>query len=393
MEMKIFVLVIFMMVVSKASISQSQWTNSSTGGHIYNTNSGNVGIGTTNPQSSLHVMGDIEASHRLYTDQGTDALGAVHFALRTGNTFRFGLGLTNSETGSNQGSDFSVWRYADDGNYIANAFFIKRNTGAVGIGNASPEALLHVNGESRFNGSGWFSRTNNGNSAVALKLGQNRDWDYHTLELSTYDDGGTSYSNWFATRWANYVNFSRASSTGTKNIFEIGGSDGEQYTSIYSVDGSTIKIKLSADGTSYVQNNLAVGTTNTQGYKLAVNGDAIFTKAKVKLFNTWPDYVFHPSYKLLSLKELEEYIKENSHLPGVASAKEVEQKGLDLGDSQAILLRKIEELTLYIIDQDKKIASQEKEIKDLKSYTRNIEDLSKQIEILKNLLSANKKQN
>lgn len=108
--------------------------------------------------------------------------------------------------------------------------------------------------------------------------------------------------------------------------------------------------------------NVAIGTNDSKGYKLAVNGSAIFTQAKVKLYGNWPDYVFHRAYKLPSLKEVESFVKQHKHLPGVPSAKEVEENGVDLGANQTELLKKVEELTLYIIDINKRIEKQEKNI-------------------------------
>ncbi|MBI2275705.1 MAG: hypothetical protein HYU70_18075 [Bacteroidetes bacterium] len=86
----------------------------------------------------------------------------------------------------------------------------------------------------------------------------------------------------------------------------------------------------------------------------AVNGN-ISAKKIIVTQSGWPDYVFHPSYKLKSLAEVAQFIKQNQHLPDVPSAKEVGDKGISLGDSQALLLKKIEELTLYIIDMKREI--------------------------------------
>jgi hypothetical protein len=99
--------------------------------------------------------------------------------------------------------------------------------------------------------------------------------------------------------------------------------------------------------------NVSIGTSDSKGYKLAVNGSAIFTKVVVKPY-PWPDYVFHANYRLRPLNEVEEYIKQYGHLPEVPTAEEVEKNGLDVGDNQATLLKKIEELTLYVIEQNKK---------------------------------------
>jgi len=76
--------------------------------------------------------------------------------------------------------------------------------------------------------------------------------------------------------------------------------------------------------------------------------------------------VFDKNYRLLTLKEVEEFIKENHHLPDVPSEKEVAENGIDVEEMDGILLKKIEELTLYIIEQNKEIESLKKEIHYLK---------------------------
>ena len=69
----------------------------------------------------------------------------------------------------------------------------------------------------------------------------------------------------------------------------------------------------------------------------------------------WSDFVFDEDYQLPSLSELEDYVKANRHLPDIPSAKEVEENGVDLGEMNAKLLQKVEELTLYVIDLQKQI--------------------------------------
>lgn len=96
---------------------------------------------------------------------------------------------------------------------------------------------------------------------------------------------------------------------------------------------------------------LGIGTTNPGNYKLAVNGSI---RAKSVIVETgWSDFVFDPNYKLLSLSEVESFIKENKHLPDVPSEAEITKSGVDIGAIQSKLLQKIEELTLYIIKLDK----------------------------------------
>jgi hypothetical protein len=106
--------------------------------------------------------------------------------------------------------------------------------------------------------------------------------------------------------------------------------------------------------------NFLIGHTKDQaGYKLQVDGNVRARKVHVDQ-DTWADYVFDKNYKLRSIDELEQYIQQQKHLPEVPSAAEVKKEGIDLGDNQAMLLKKIEELTLYVIEQNKKIEALEK---------------------------------
>ena len=121
--------------------------------------------------------------------------------------------------------------------------------------------------------------------------------------------------------------------------------------------------------------NVVIGSiaTFTQGipatgYKLFV-ADGILTekvKVAIKTNSDWSDYVFAPDYQLKSLSEVESFIKTNKHLPGVPSADDVVKQGVDLGKMDAKLLEKIEELTLYMIEQGKTIDALKKEVNTLK---------------------------
>jgi hypothetical protein len=125
---------------------------------------------------------------------------------------------------------------------------------------------------------------------------------------------------------------------------------------------------------------VSIGTTDPKTYKLAVNGDAIFTRLKVKLNSQWPDFVFHKNYKLPSLSELEAYINQKHHLPGIPPAEKMQkQEGIDVGDNQALLLQKIEELTLYIIEQHKRIETLEEQNKRLSKIQSDLELIKKSL--------------
>lgn len=121
--------------------------------------------------------------------------------------------------------------------------------------------------------------------------------------------------------------------------------------------------------------NVGINTaTVPTGYKLAVKGNVIAEKLVVKTSTVWPDFVFKNEYKLPSLVEVEQFISKNSHLPEIPSAKEVETNGQDVGEMNRLLLKKVEEITLYLIELKKENQEIKKENDSLK---RRIERLEK----------------
>lgn len=128
-----------------------------------------------------------------------------------------------------------------------------------------------------------------------------------------------------------------------------------------------------APGLNYFNGDVSIGTIDPKGYKLAVAGSMIAESIKVKLAATWPDYVFARDYTLEPLEETERHIKEKGHLPGIPSAEEVKTNGVDLGEMNAKLLQKIEELTLHLIDQNKLIQTQQKLIEQQQKSIETIQ--------------------
>lgn len=100
---------------------------------------------------------------------------------------------------------------------------------------------------------------------------------------------------------------------------------------------------------------------NNGDYRLDVNGAIRAARLNVEVA-TWSDFVFDKNYVLPSLPEVEKHINQHNHLPGIPSASQVKEKGIDVGEMQAKLLQKVEELTLYIIEQDKKIKALENQL-------------------------------
>lgn len=104
------------------------------------------------------------------------------------------------------------------------------------------------------------------------------------------------------------------------------------------------------------EGGVGIGTAEVPiGYRMAVNGKIIAEGVKVELKSKWPDYVFDNGYPLKDLSEIKKYIKEHRHLPEVPSAATIEKDGIDLGEMNALLLKKMEEMTLYMIKLEERV--------------------------------------
>ncbi len=127
--------------------------------------------------------------------------------------------------------------------------------------------------------------------------------------------------------------------------------------------------------------NIGIGTTNPT-YPLTVNGTI---RSKKVIVNTgWSDFVFDDDYRLMPLHEVESFIKANRHLPEIPSAKEVEENGVSLGEISSSLLQKIEELTLYTIEQQKVI---EELVKQNEEMIKKVNKLERKSDHKRNILT------
>jgi len=139
----------------------------------------------------------------------------------------------------------------------------------------------------------------------------------------------------------------------------------------------------SQDGTTayYTAGSVSIGTaTPATGYELSVDGKIICEQLHVKLSDSWPDYVFADDYELMPLEELKAQIKQNKHLPNIPPAKVMEAEGISVGEMQRKMMEKIEELTLYVIEQNDQLTEQQTEMNMLK---KQIELLEEQNELLR----------
>lgn len=132
------------------------------------------------------------------------------------------------------------------------------------------------------------------------------------------------------------------------------------------------KMLLTANG------SLGIGTTTTGPHKLAVEGSIGAREIKVQATG-WSDFVFEKNYSLPTLEEVEKHINEKGHLKDIPSEKEVLENGINLGEMNSKLLQKIEELTLYSIEQNKKIEVQAKEIESLKNLVLRVTKIESEL--------------
>ena len=181
-------------------------------------------------------------------------------------------------------------------------------------------------------------------------------------DLSFLSNSGSTVVGWNRSRGHGETAFISNRGLGSRGGFE--------FRDIDNSGNETLLLKIQGDGT------VGIGTSNPDSdYKLSVNG-AIRSK-EVKVETSWSDFVFDPDYDLPTLEEVAQHIAENGHLPEIPSEAEVTENGINLGEMDAKLLQKIEELTLYMIEQHQENQRQRKLIEVLQQEVANLKSFEK----------------
>lgn len=367
---------------SQTSLAQSVWD--STGTTIYY-NGGKVGIGTANPTGHFGIFktgtigqGNFNNAY-LYVTDGTKNLG-----LDPNQVYASGELVLSSGSG-----------YIQMQTNGANRLRI-HNSGRVGIGNdavdisgTTLDQLVVGNGSSSqgmvlyhgntFDAGYAFANTSGAlTSRILYRGGADRlDIQHGSTEKVTIESdlvhlipntrvSGRLFFGSYSNESVGAIQIKRQGAnegitlwTETGNITKRIWIDDASNT-LRITAGANIDNGMSMDEVGHIGIGSDPGT-----YPLEVNG-TIRSKEVIVEATGWPDYVFDPEYELQSLEEIEAHIKTKGHLPEIPSAKEVEEEGQHLGEMQQLLLKKIEELTLHVIELKKQNDAQQKEIERLK---------------------------
>jgi hypothetical protein len=290
-----------------------------------------------------------------------------------------------------------------------------KNPGNVGIGFSAPAIKLHVNGDNvfqqRITSTGAFAGLYMKSSAATKQLGLHYGSDgtaglgTNSLRFGRYDPNGDQFGNGWQ---ANPVVFDLDAPDGSLTVDESG-TVGIGTTTPYSgykldvigtakatmlevnsgtEDGGRLVLRSQGHPDWRIRNfnglgffpgegaptalwldnsgTVGIGVMYTEGYKVKVDGSIRAASFVGNSGKPWADYVFDSAYKLPSLPEVKSYISQNHHLFEVPSEEEVNKNGVNVIDNQVILLKKIEELTLYTIEQHEKQQQFEKDLKELK---------------------------
>jgi len=337
-----------------------------------NGSTGKVGIGdVTNPQSKLHIKADnLEAAEVFiepYLFGGSNAatiwLGTKQYGVRatygklefkTGDNGRYvfnegnvGIGTTNptqklqvignimtsgfimtggAAAGKVLTSDASGQAAWTDSQWTTSGNNIYRQNGNVGIGTQSPpQARLHINGDLKL-------------------LSENPTYQFQILSNGQVPERrGISLTN---------------DPIGTFNFYIHGWQTNAAFNFINGENENNL-MKIDKHG------RVGIGTTNTSDAKLTVAGRILAEEMKIILSVPQSDFVFEEDYELMPLPELDQFVRTNKHLPGVPSATEFAHDGYSVGEMDDLLLRKVEELTLYIIELRKELAEMKNKMESI----------------------------
>lgn len=309
----------------------TDWLGSSTAGNQNNLQF-KTGTGTA-LQTRLTLFGSIGTT-------GGDLVGDLKLTNSVGPHLIFNHTNGFIDWGSGSSGNLHFRKLSTQGNVTTGTDLMTiLNNGNVGIGTTAPKTALHVNGQSL-----WLTGGNgSGSGWPGAGPGLRMYMESTTLNayMFAYDYSTNQYKNIYLQSGGGAVTVGTTSPNANVRL-EVKNSSGDNTYGIISV-GTTGKSK-----------SLSVFHNTTENFLVYADGTVYARELWVKV-GVLGDFVFEPDYKLMSLYDLEGYLKVHKHLPNIPSEKEVQEKNLNVGEMQALQLQKIEELTLYIIQLQKQI--------------------------------------
>ncbi len=349
-------LMLSFVLINSVLFSQTLYVPGGTASGIgISTVTGNIGINAASPSEKLEIGGYDKVNIRV-GQWATLGITGSHLATVLGNNVKASSTVNNMEilTSTVDGAKAIKMQYNEgitfhtlQGTVAAgNAFSSERmridNSGNVGIGISSPGGKLHVDGST-------YIANENGDGLYRVSVGASGG-NYGSIG---YGYKYTLNSNEYRYAVPDFVSQLEFASGGfTFKTAPVG--------SVSNVVNFSAAVRIQQNG------NVGIGTANPD-QKLTVKGVIHAEEVRVDMTVPGPDYVFEKDYNLLPLSELETYIIQNKHLPEVPSANEMEADGLNLKEMNLLLLKKVEELTLHLIEMKKVSQIQSNEIEILKS--------------------------
>ena len=335
---------------------------------------GYLGIGTDEPKEMAHVVG------KLLIERTEDVASSLQFRHPNKRGESGGGGLVLAPNYWDIYSDVNGLKFNTFSNNSSAGTqqMIISSNGNVGIGVATPQEKLHVDknilaeGKITTLNSFILAPDNDSNSEhweiLRTNAGLNFGYYHEPYNVKTLDIANVLFIGNTGAVGIGHTNPSarldvdglvKAQSANISGTITGGALSAQSANITGAITGSALTINSNANiSGSLTANALTAQSANING-AIAATGANINGKIKTKEVEVtligWGDFVFEEDYKLLTLAEVEQFIKENKHLPNVPSAAEVEANGINLGEMNNILIQKVEELTLYILDLQKQI--------------------------------------
>jgi trimeric autotransporter adhesin len=328
--------------------------------------SGSVGIGTSAPVSKLGIMGNASIG-TTYAGINAPASGLIVEG-------KVGIGTTNPQDKLDINGSLSITGNGStgasgiNGQKTSGVFTVNANTGSYNGPNIEMNGMTKADNPGRLRFISYGTGTDKGDILFTNYDNAAQSWNDKMIITANGNVGiGTNYP-------LNGVHIKNNTATSTNLWLDATNISGGVNWMIQSTCGSNSlgQGKLVFRDETNAKDLLTIySTASTYPGVMSFNGKIYAQEVEVKL-GAFPDYVFQKEYNLMSIDNLQNYIEKNGHLPNMASKEDVEKNGIGIGEMNRVLLEKVEELSLYLIEQNKLLKEQQQQINQLENKVSNI---------------------